>query len=55
MNGTVVGATKWQVTAELNNFQGEATYTEVPLHSKYPKTWLKPWPSNITNELGGDF
>ena len=55
MSGVVVGATKWQFKAELSNFQGKVAYTEVTLHSKCPKTWLKPWPSDITNALGGNF
>ena len=27
------GTTKWQVTAELNNFQGEMAHKEAPLYS----------------------
>ena len=32
------GATKWWVTAELCNFQGEMVHKEAPLHSNCHKT-----------------
>ena len=46
---------KWQVTAELSNFQGELAHKEAPLHSNCHKIYVAKSMAYIIEQSGGDF